>query len=356
MSMPAAQSSSRVSKNRRGLRVCLAGSGGGHLRQLLDLEPVWRDLDYVFVTEDTALGRSLAADHPVRFVAHYALGQARLGHPFAMLKGAAINLAQSLRIVIAERPDLVISTGAGAMFFTALFARLFGARFVLIDSFARFHQPSAFARQGRPLANHVIVQSAPLKAIWPDAHLFDPLRIIDGAPPAKQPLLFATVGATLPFPRLVDTVLALKSSGRLPERVVLQTGIGGLPATLPPGVEAVETLPFDAVQRLLDDAAFVVCHGGTGSLITALRAGCRTIALPRLFRLGEHYDDHQREVTEAFTARGLIETVLDDDDLGDAIDRARARPPAMATTDPAALIDWLKALVAELSRRPQVRE
>ena len=64
---------------RRKLRVCLAASGGGHVRQLLDLEPAWSRHDYFFVSEDTALSRSIADKHPMRYVPHVALGQARLG-------------------------------------------------------------------------------------------------------------------------------------------------------------------------------------------------------------------------------------------------------------------------------------
>jgi UDP-N-acetylglucosamine--N-acetylmuramyl-(pentapeptide) pyrophosphoryl-undecaprenol N-acetylglucosamine transferase len=335
---------------KRDLKLCLAASGGGHVRQLLDLEPVWRDRDYVFVTEDTALGRSLADRHPVRFVEHYALGQARLGRTADMLKGAMRNFAQSAKIVAEERPDVVITTGAGAMYWTALSARLRGAKVILIDSFARFDAPSKFARGLKPFATETIVQSAALKDHWPEAKLFDPFRRIEGTPPPKQALLFATVGATLGFPRLVDSVLNLKASGRLPERVILQIGEVDPPRDVPEGVEIRQSIPFDEVQAILRDAAFVVCHGGTGSLITALRAGCRTIAMPRRFPLGEHYDDHQEEITAAFAARGLVEPALDTDDLGDCIERAREKPPVMATTDPAALIDYLRSRLSDWSR------
>lgn len=324
------------------LKLCLAASGGGHVRQLLDLEPVWAGEDYVFVTEDTALGRSLADAHPVRFVDHYALGQARLGKTGTMVAGAARNLAKSARIVAAEKPDVVITTGAGAVYWTALLAKARGAKVVLIDSFARFDAPSKFARGLKPFADEIVVQAAAMANIWPDAHLFDPLRMLDGTPPDKEPVLFATVGATLGFPRLVEAVLALKASGRLPERVVLQVGDTPMPGDIPAGVEVHESLPFDRVQTLLRTAAFVVCHGGTGSLITALRQGCRTVAMPRRFSLGEHYDDHQEEITAAFKARGLIEVALEADQLGDCIDRLRGRPPVMATTDPSALIAFLK--------------
>jgi UDP-N-acetylglucosamine transferase subunit ALG13 len=329
-----------VTKNR--LKLCLAASGGGHVRQLLDLEPAWREHDYFFVTEDTALGRSLADKHPVRFVDHYAIGQAKLGRGADMVKGALRNAAQSARIVMKERPDAVITTGAGAMYWTALVSRAQGAKLVLIETFARFDAPSKFARGVKPFATETIVQSPALKEHWPDATLFDPFRRLEGTPPEKQPLLFATVGATLGFPRLVDAVLDLKRRGELPERVILQIGDVNLPQDLPEGVEVHRSIPFDQVQAILKDAAFVVCHGGTGSLITALRAGCRTIAMPRRFSLGEHYDDHQEEITAAFAARGLIEIALEAGDLGACIERARAKPPVLATTDLTPLSDYLK--------------
>ena len=324
------------------LRLCLAASGGGHVRQLLDLEPVWKDHDYIFVTEDTALGRSLQDKHRTHFIPHYAAGQAKLGRLFQMLWGAWRNFFRSAAIILKERPQVVISTGAGAVFFTVLWARLLGARIVVVESFARFDHPSLFARMAAPFAHEMIIQSPALADRFPKAKVFDPLRILDNPRPKKDALLFATVGATLPFERLVRSVGELKAEGAIPERVVVQTGEGG---SRPEGCEVVETLPFDAVQYLLVRADIVVCHGGTGSLITALRQGCKTIAVPRLFELGEHYDNHQAEITEAFAARGLIQVANSVDELRAALARAADLPTPCATTDPKALIEHLKALL-----------
>src|SRR3546814_5840258 len=101
-------------------------------------------------------------------------------------------------------------------------ARLAGAEIILIDSFARFERPSLFARIAAPLAHHRIVQSKALGGYWPGTHIFDPLKLLEGERPEKQSLLFATVGGTLPFNRLVERVLALKAAGEIPEDVVLQ--------------------------------------------------------------------------------------------------------------------------------------
>ena len=351
MADPDAQSTLSDSGRPR-LRICLAASGGGHLRQLLDLEPVWGEHDHFFLTEDTALSRSIAPRHRTHMIPHVALGQGRLGAPLKMIVAGVRNFVRSARIIGRERPDMVISTGAGAVFFGVVWARLLGARIVVVESFARFDSPSMFARLAAPFAHHKVVQSAGLASYWPDVVVFDPLRILDTPPPAKQPLLFATVGATLPFERLVDMVTELKATGDVPERVLVQTG---LDATARPSVDTVETLSFEDMQATLEIADIVVCHGGTGSLIMALRHGCRVIAVPRLPSRGEHYDDHQSEITKAFEARGLIAVANSPEELRTALETVRGRPPRLASTEPAQLIAYLQAITATLSGKARPR-
>jgi UDP-N-acetylglucosamine--N-acetylmuramyl-(pentapeptide) pyrophosphoryl-undecaprenol N-acetylglucosamine transferase len=116
-------------------------------------------------------------------------------------------------------------------------------------------------------------------------------------------------------------------------------------------IESHETLDFKEVQALLRDASIVVCHGGTGSLITALRQGCHVIAMPRLSTLGEHYDDHQAEITEAFEKRGLIQVANSTEELCAALEAARNRPRTIATTEPEALIAFLRQRLAGLKPR-----
>ena len=328
--------------------MCLAGSGGGHVRQLLDLEPAWSRHDYFFLTEDTALSRSIAERHKVRYVPHVALGQARLGAPLKMLAAGVRSFFASGLAILRERPQVIISTGAGAVFFGLLWARAIGAKVVVIESFARFDKPSVFGRLTAPFAHHKVAQSQALAAYWPDAPIFDPLRILDTPRPQKKPLLFATVGAILPFDRLVQMVADAKSRGVIGEEVIAQTGRNGVS---PAGITCVETLSFEEMQATLKEADLVVCHGGTGSLITALRQGCRVIAVPRLFAHGEVYDDHQAEITNAFVERGLIQVANTPEELVVALQAARHTQPRLATSDPSELIDYLKNLLEQWGRR-----
>jgi UDP-N-acetylglucosamine--N-acetylmuramyl-(pentapeptide) pyrophosphoryl-undecaprenol N-acetylglucosamine transferase len=318
-------------------RICLAASGGGHLRQLLDLSPAWSAFDHFFVTEDTALGRSLPGR--VHFVPHFALGQGRLGKPGRMLFAAVRNFFRSAMIILGERPDIVVTTGAGSMVFVVAWARLVGARVILIETFARFRRLSAFARSAGRLAHEKIVQAAALRAEWPDALVFDPLRVLDDRAPPKEPLLFATVGATLPFPRLVASVAALKLRGDINDQVIIQRGEHG---AAPDEVTSFETASFAEMLTYMRRARIVVCHGGTGSLITALREGCHVIAMPRSFGAGEHYDDHQSEIVEAFRDRGLIQIAHTEEELAAALRRVADRLPVVATVDHSRLIEHLK--------------
>lgn len=328
------------------LKVCLAASGGGHVRQLLDLEPVWSRHDHFFITEDTALGESLAKQRRTYFVPHFAWGQAKLGAPFRMAAAGVASFFRSASYMLRERPDVIVSSGAGAVFFAVVWARLTGAHVVVMESFARFNGPSLFGRLAAPLAHDMVVQSKNLSAFYPKAKVFDPFRRLDGDAPPKEPLLFATVGATLPFDRLVRSVVAAKDAGAIPETVVVQTGKGGL---APEGYQTFETLDFADMQAMQRRASIVVCHAGTGSLITALREGCHVIAMPRLPEQGEHYDDHQSQITEAFEARGLISSAKSEAELIAALSTIRERPRVRATTDPQALLEFLTGLFDRLA-------
>jgi UDP-N-acetylglucosamine transferase subunit ALG13 len=327
----------------KSLRVCLAASGGGHLRQLLDLRSVWEKHRYFFVTEDTALGRTIADEHPTHFLPHFAWGQAKQGALLQMLGEAVVSFCKSASIILRERPDVVITTGAGAVYPAVLWARLMGTKVIAVESFARFEQPSLFGRLAAPISHHFIIQSAGVSRWYPKAEIFDPLVVLDTPTPPKEELIFATVGATLPFDRMVASVAKLKHEGAISERIVIQTGVGGL---VPEGLEVHETLPFGQIESLLKKASVVICHGGTGSIITALREGCHVIAVPRLPELGEHYDDHQSEIADAFEKRGLILVARSTEELREALEQVHERPRVVATTDPVELSQYLDGLLA----------
>ncbi|MGB3166566.1 MAG: glycosyltransferase [Alteraurantiacibacter sp.] len=335
--------------------ICLAASGGGHLRQLLELRAFWSAYPHFFVSEDTSLARSVAESEEVHLVPHFALGQARLGRPLHMFANAWKAAWKSLSVIREKRPDFVLTTGAGSQFFVLLWARLFGARIVLLDSFARFERPSKFALLAGPLAHHRIAQSRVSARHWRGAEWFDPLVETLENLPEKRDLILATVGATLPFARLTDAVIGAKSAGDIAEPLVVQTGAEEGHKGSETGLIVIESLPYDAMQAHLAEAGIVICHGGTGSILSALAHGCKVLVVPREFSRGEHYDDHQREITDAFVACGLVATPRDGESLSDALVRMRALQPRIVRTDYGPLVERLDAIIEPSTLHPPYR-
>ena len=339
-------SASGVGGPRTGVRgrVCLAGSGGGHVRQLVDLEPAVEGHDHFFITEDSGFTRDLASRSRVRFVTHFALGQGRLGSPLRMIASGIRNFFQSAAIVLAERPRWVITTGAGSVYFTVLWARLIGARVILIEILRKASRASRGSPDlAGPLARYKVVQSAALAGAL--ARCVG-LRSDAGAGRRAAAEKTAAVRHGRRHPRLRPArpaVARLEGAGAIPEEIIVQTGGGGV---RPPGLDTHETLPFKQMRAILRDADIVVCHGGTGSLITALREGCWVVAMPRRFEDGDHYDDHQSEITHAFAERGLIEVARSEEELAAALQAVRARPPVVATSEPTELIAYLSQVLA----------
>ena len=69
--------------------------------------------------------------------------------------------AAAVRIVLAERPDAILTTGAAPPLAFMLMGRLIGARTLWIDSIANSERLSSSGRLARRLAHKVVSQ-------WPD--------------------------------------------------------------------------------------------------------------------------------------------------------------------------------------------
>ena len=123
-------------------KVLAVASSGGHWIQLLRLREAFQGMEVVFVGTD----RAYAVDVPdQRFLT---IQDANRDRPLLMLK----TMWQAFRILLAERPDVVISTGAAPGLFALLFGRLVGAKTIWIDSVANGETLSMSGR----LAGHVV--------------------------------------------------------------------------------------------------------------------------------------------------------------------------------------------------------
>ncbi len=136
----------------RKVRVCLAASAGGHTSQLMKLRQCWDGLDCFSVTTSAAVQKQLA-----QFGRVYVVGESNRQHPLRVLR----TLVCCARIVIAERPAVIVSTGAAVGCLMAFLGKLIGARVAWIDSIANTERLSLSGRLVRPFADLVLTQ-------WPE--------------------------------------------------------------------------------------------------------------------------------------------------------------------------------------------
>lgn len=115
--------STGVSRAQKVLAVC---SPGGHWVQLMQITSAFEGHEVAYAT---AVPEYKADVPDARF---YTFKDASRWNKFGLLRtGAALT-----RIILAERPDVIVSTGAAPGFLALTIGRAFGARTVWIDSMA----------------------------------------------------------------------------------------------------------------------------------------------------------------------------------------------------------------------------
>jgi hypothetical protein len=114
------------------LRVLAVSSGGGHWIQLWRVMAAFEGQDVAFVTVNPAYRYDVG---PARF---YHINDATSWNKLGLIKMAF----RLLLIVLWERPEVLISTGAAPGFFAVRFGRWIGARTIWIDSIANVEQLS----------------------------------------------------------------------------------------------------------------------------------------------------------------------------------------------------------------------
>lgn len=134
------------------LKICLAASAGGHLSQLLKVARCTHGHDVSIVTTSEAVRGNLAKLGRVHVV-----GECNREHPLRVVG----VLFRCMRIVLRERPNVIISTGAAPACLCCFLAKLLGAKVVWVDSITNVERISLSGRMIRPLADLFLVQ-------WPE--------------------------------------------------------------------------------------------------------------------------------------------------------------------------------------------
>jgi UDP-N-acetylglucosamine:LPS N-acetylglucosamine transferase len=147
------------------VKICFMASGGGHFQELCGLADLAERYDHFLISTD--VNKALAHASPFRRTYQTdEVGQGLWKKSPTKILG---TFWQILRILRREKPDLVISTGAGIAMPGFLAARMLGIRTIYIESYARVESLSLAGKVCYRIADRFLVQHACLTSRWPGA-------------------------------------------------------------------------------------------------------------------------------------------------------------------------------------------
>lgn len=140
------------------MKICLVSSSGGHLYQLYALQPWWSRHERFWVTFNKRDASSMLKREQW-FGAYFPTTR--------NLLNLARNFFLALKILRREKPDLIISTGAGVAVPFFYVGKFLGCRLVYIEVFDRMTSSTLTGRLVYPVADLFVIQ-------WPEQKTFYP--------------------------------------------------------------------------------------------------------------------------------------------------------------------------------------
>ena len=125
-------------------------------------------------------------------------------------------------------------------------------------------------------------------------------------------MIFATVGS-IPFHRLVQAVDNYAASSE--HEVIIQSASKSFKSK-----NCKHQSYYANINKVMQTADIIISHAGVGTIYKILQLKKPAVIIPRRHALGEHFDDHQWELSEHLKD-SLPFVFLDNiDDLGKAIE------------------------------------
>ena len=148
-------------------RVMFISSVGGHLTQLLELKTIFKDYNYVLVTEKNDVNKEKKKKYKMEYLI-YGSREYLFKYVFIFL----FNIFKSFYLFFKYRPNVIVTTGTHTAVPMCYIGRLFGRKIIFIESYAKRTSPTLSGRLVYPIANTFIVQWETMLEFYPKAKYF----------------------------------------------------------------------------------------------------------------------------------------------------------------------------------------
>lgn len=152
-------------------KVFFIASSGGHLKQLLMLEPMFNKYNPIIIVSDSPANHWLKNKYPCV----YNFNGTTKGRDYNYYLNIIRNFAISFKIFVREKPEVIISTGSNIVLPFFIWSKILGIKSIYILTFARIQSKSRGSKLFNYLATHFVVQWEPQKANYPNAKYFGPI-------------------------------------------------------------------------------------------------------------------------------------------------------------------------------------
>lgn len=141
------------------MKICLVGSSGGHLTHLVRLKPWWEKYDRFWVTFEKEDAISLLKDEK-KYWCYYPTNRNFIN----LIR----NTFLALKIIIKEKPDIIISTGAASAIPFFYLGKIMGKKTVYIEVYDRIMLPTMTGKLVYPVTDKFIIQWEEQRQFYPN--------------------------------------------------------------------------------------------------------------------------------------------------------------------------------------------
>ena len=147
------------------------------------------------------------------------------------------------------------------------------------------------------------------------------------------------------FERLLVMVDEAIEKGVIQEEVIAQCG-----CTKYSG-KRIKTFNYCTIEEMneyLKQASLIITHGGTGTIVQALKLHKKVIAVSRLGKYKEHENDHQIQIISQFVDTGYISGIIDETTtLEEKLEEAKTFETKEFVSNTENFLNYLRSVIDE---------
>ncbi len=147
-------------------KVLFISSIGGHLSELMRLEPLFKHYEYTIITEKGATTEYLQDEYNGRV---YYVPYSTRSKIFSYFFKYTFVIVKSIFLFIKINPDVIVSTGTHTAVPICYFGKIFRKKIIYIETYANITRKTISGKILYPISDLFIVQWEEMKSLYPKA-------------------------------------------------------------------------------------------------------------------------------------------------------------------------------------------